>query len=40
MISNQTCILARADAHTGKDVGPASQLGLAMSTFNINCTKP
>lgn len=40
MISKQTCILAIADAHTGTDVGPTSQLGLAMSTFNINCNKP
>jgi len=40
MITNQICILAIADIHTGTDVGPTSQLGLAMSTFNINCKKP
>ena len=39
MITNQTCIFAIADAHTGTDVGPTSQLGLAMSTFNTNCEK-
>jgi len=40
MLTNKTCILAIADAHTGRDVGPTSHLRLAMSTYNINCKKP
>jgi hypothetical protein len=40
MISNQTYILVIADAHIGRYVGPTSQLGLPISTYNINCKKP
>jgi hypothetical protein len=40
MVTNKTCILAIIDAHTGRDVGLTSHLGLVMSTFNINCKNP